>query len=96
MSRADRLESFAAGCRTNREAGHVRMVECAVCGWLDWRSTETKQPKGHSVETQAGCGRCREAFMREPEVAGWVLAALGKLREELAVAAPGASPAEGE
>jgi len=82
VSREERLKDFAAGCRTGN-VGHVHIVECGVCGWLDWSSTDSAKPKGHSVSEQAGCGRCREAFLREPEVAGWVLAALGKLREEI-------------
>lgn len=84
MTRDDRLARFVAGCYS-ADSGHVDIAECGVCGHLEWRCTNTNQPKGYSVSQMTNpCGRCVEAFHRAPEVVDWALAAIGKLREELA------------
>jgi hypothetical protein len=70
--------------------GRVTMSTCALCGWFEWRQTESDKPDDVIVKEHSpnGCPRCDAAFQRAPEVAAWVQGIVLKLRSDLAPKTP--------
>jgi hypothetical protein len=70
--------------------GRVTMSTCALCGYFEWRQTESNKPDEVIVKEHSpnGCRLCDEAFGRAPEIAAWVQSVVLKLRHEFAPRAP--------
>ena len=83
MTKAERHAKAAE--HFGKDGGHVTLTECDVCGYIDWRSTATKEPKGFTVIPLSGqCPRCDEILRRAPEIANWVFAVIAKSQEDAA------------
>ena len=63
----------------SRGKGHHHFSTCQVCGYLEWRCSETEKPDGVTVRNDLNdgwdrrCPRCADASYRAPEVTSWVL-----------------------
>lgn len=66
-----------------RGPGLVVMAECDICGYLDWRSTHTKEPDGYRIVPMEYCHRCEEVRQRSPEIFQWVINALAKTHVDI-------------
>lgn len=83
MTRVERHKKAAE--HFGKNGGHVILVECDLCGYLDWKSTATKEPKGFTVVLlDRDCPRCADTFRRAPEIATWVFAVIAKAQEDMA------------
>lgn len=85
----------AALRRQHSGPGHHYFTCCAVCGFVEWRMTQTKAPDDVTVDESSydwqsnrGCVRCTEVASREPEVYRWVLAVIGYQKRKAEEAAP--------
>ena len=81
MTKAERHAKAAE--HFGKDGGHVTLTECDVCGYIDWLSTATREPKGFAVvPLDRQCPRCTEVQWRAPEVANWVFAVIAKSQED--------------
>ena len=53
--------------------GLVTLMECKVCGYLEWHSTREAGPDDVIVIGMEYCNRCQQVARRNPEVYEWVL-----------------------
>lgn len=62
--------------------GHITMCECPMCGHLEYKSTDMKQPDGftHTHDTSI-CKRCVHIAKQAPEFFDWVIAVVSKSKD---------------
>ena len=78
----ERYEGFAAQYDKD---GHITISECSICGYLEWVSAATKEPKGyHVVQNVNNCPKCDEARYRGPELYVWVINVVAKAQKDVA------------
>lgn len=88
-NKAERLAKIAE--HYAKDGGYVTLVECGVCGAVEWYSTDKSRPSGvfavRPLDGHQPCASCNEAFHRSPELVAWVMGVVNKTLEDLALPA---------
>ena len=64
----ERLKGFAA----RYGKGRIFLFRCQICGYLDWKCSQSNEPDEVRVSSDGHCPACAEIAQRSPEVFHWV------------------------